>query len=147
MPPSSLCSVLPREKPRLWHTSQVSPGLSALILPLPFLVGTPSPQLPIFICDLTTSLSQRTALVAQMVKSLPAMRETWDQFLVQEDPQEKGMATHFSIIACRIPWTEEPGGLQSMGLQRVTDTLSYPRGDRLAKVPVSLEVTQVGQWT
>ena len=64
------------------------------------------------------------------------MRETWDQFLVQEDPQEKGMA-----------WTEEPGGLQSMGLQRVTDTLSYPRGDRLAKVPVSREVTQVGQWT
>ena len=85
--------------------------------------------------------------MAQMVKSLPAMRETWDQFLVQEDPQEKGMATHFSIIAYRIPWTEEPGGLQSMGLQRVTDTLSYPRGDRLAKVPVSLEVTQVGQWT
>ena len=85
--------------------------------------------------------------MAQMVKSLPAMQETRDQFLVQEDPQEKGMAAHSSILAWRIPWTEEPGGLQSMGLQRVIDTLSYPRGDRLAKVPVSLEVTQVGQWT
>ena len=75
------------------------------------------------------------------------MWETWVQSLGQEDFLQKGMAAHSSILAWRIPWTEEPGGLQSMGLQRVTDTLSYPRGDRLAKVPVSLEVTQVGQWT
>ena len=53
-----------------------------------------------------------------MVKNLPAMKETWVQSLGQEDPLEKGMATHFSILAWRIPWTEEPGGLQSMGSQR-----------------------------
>ena len=47
------------------------------------------------------------------------MRETWVQFLGQENPLEKGMATHSSILALRIPWTEEPGGLQAMGLQRV----------------------------
>ena len=54
-----------------------------------------------------------------MVRNLPAMQKTWVQSLGQEDPLEKGMATHSSIVACRIPWTEEPGGLQSMGLQRV----------------------------
>ena len=59
------------------------------------------------------------SLVAQMVKNLPTMQETWVQSLGQEDPLEKGMATHPSILAWRIPWTEEPGGLQSMGLQRV----------------------------
>ena len=53
-------------------------------------------------------------LVAQMVKNLPAMQETWVQFLGQEDLLEKGMATHPSILAWRIPWTEE-----SMGSQRV----------------------------
>ena len=52
--------------------------------------------------------------VAQMVKDLPAMRETWVRSLSWEDPLEEGMATHSSILACRIPWTEEPGGLQSM---------------------------------
>ena len=54
-----------------------------------------------------------------MVKNMPAMQETWVQFLGQEDPLEKRMATHSSIFAWRIPWTEKPGGLQSMGLQRV----------------------------
>ena len=57
--------------------------------------------------------------MAQTVKNLPAMQETWVQSLGQEDPLEKGMATHSSILALRIPWTEEPGGLQQMGLQRV----------------------------
>ena len=57
--------------------------------------------------------------MAQMVKNLPAMKETWVQFLNWEDPLEKGMATHFSVLSWRIPWTEEPGGLQSMGSQRV----------------------------
>ena len=52
-------------------------------------------------------------------KNLPAVQETWIRSLVWEDPLEKGMATHSSILAWRIPWTEEPGGLQSMGLQRV----------------------------
>ena len=54
-----------------------------------------------------------------MVKNLPAIQETPVQSLGPEDPLEKGMATHSSIPAWRIPWTEEPGGLQSMGLQRV----------------------------
>ena len=57
--------------------------------------------------------------MAQTVKNLPAMQETWVQSLGQEDPLEKGMATHSSILAWRTPWTEEPGGLQSMWLQRV----------------------------
>ena len=59
------------------------------------------------------------SLVAQLVKNPPAMQETLVQFLGQEDPLEKGMVTHSSILAWRIPWTEEPCGLQSMGLQRV----------------------------
>ena len=54
------------------------------------------------------------SLVAQLVKNLPAMRETWIQSLSREDPLEKGMATHCSVLAWRIPWTEEPGRLQSM---------------------------------
>ena len=58
------------------------------------------------------------SLVAQMVKSLPALQETQVPSLGQEDPLEKGMATHSSTLAWRIPWTEEPGGLHSMGLQR-----------------------------
>ena len=57
--------------------------------------------------------------MAQMVKNLPAMRETKVQSLGQEDPLEKGMAAHSSIPAWRIPWTEEPGGLQSMESQRI----------------------------
>ena len=60
-----------------------------------------------------------TSLVAQMVSSLPAMRETWVRSLGWEDPLEKEMATHSSILAWKIPWTEEPGRLQSMGSQRV----------------------------
>ena len=54
-----------------------------------------------------------------MVKNLPAMQETWVQSFRQEDPLEKGMATHSSSFAWRIPWTEEPSRLQSMGSQRV----------------------------
>ena len=59
------------------------------------------------------------SLVVQMAKHLPAMQETQVQSLGQEDPLENRMATHSSILAWRIPWTEEPGGLQSMRLQRV----------------------------
>ena len=57
--------------------------------------------------------------MAQMVKNLPAMQETWVQSLGGEDPPEKGMAAHSSILAWRIPWTEEPGGLRSIGSQKV----------------------------
>ena len=57
--------------------------------------------------------------MAQMVKNLPAMQENQVQFLVWEDPLEKEMATYSSILAWEIPWIEEPGGLQSIGSQRV----------------------------
>ena len=57
--------------------------------------------------------------MAQMVKNLPAMRETWVRSLGQEDPLEEGMATHSNFLAWRIPWTEGLGRLQSMGLQVV----------------------------
>ena len=79
--------------------------------PLP---GTLSTYLPI---------SLGVSLGAQMVKNLLAMQETWVQSLGQEDPLEKGMATHPSISAWRIPWTEEHGQLQSMGSQRVRHNL------------------------
>ena len=59
------------------------------------------------------------SLVFQRVKCLPAMWETWVQSLGWEDPLEKGMATHSSTLAWKIPWMEEPDRLQSMGLQRV----------------------------
>ena len=74
---------------------------------------------------------------AQIVKNLPAMQETWVSSLGWEDPLEKGMTTHCSILAWRIPWTEEPGGLQSMVSQtswaRLSDkvhacTLTHPIG-------------------
>ena len=61
----------------------------------------------------------RTSLVAQRVKRLPPMWETWVRSLGQEDPLEQEMATHSSILAWRIPWTEEPSGLQFTGSQRV----------------------------
>ena len=60
-----------------------------------------------------------TSLVAQTVKCLPTMGETWVQYLGQEDPLEKEMATHFSTLAWKIPWTDERGRLQFMGSQRV----------------------------
>ena len=64
-------------------------------------------------------LNNPTTLVAQMVKHLPTMRETRVQFLGWEALLEKEMATHSSTLAWKIPWTEEPGRLQSMGLQRI----------------------------
>ena len=68
---------------------------------------------------LTSPYLNRASLVAQMVKYPPAMQETQVQSLGQEDPLEKGKATHSSILVWRIPWTEEPGRLQSMGSQKV----------------------------
>ena len=76
------------------------------VLNSPFLCILPNPSLGV-------------SLVAQRVKNLPAMQEIWVWFLSYEDPLEKRMATHSSILAWRIPWTEEPGELQFMGLQRV----------------------------
>ena len=70
------------------------------------------------------------SLVAQSVKNLPAVQETWVLFLGREDPLDKEMATHSSILACRIPCTEEPGRLQSMGLQEsdMTERLNHHQG-------------------
>ena len=64
-------------------------------------------------------LQFRASLVTQLVKNLPAMWENWVQSLGQEDPLEKEMATHSSILVWKIPWVQEPGGLQSTGSQRV----------------------------
>ena len=73
--------------------------------------------------DITDSmdmnLSKLLEIRALLVKNLPAIRETWVQSLGWKDPQKKGMATHSSILVWKIPWTEEPRGLQSMGSQRV----------------------------
>ena len=62
-----------------------------------------------------STVEEKASLVAQTVKNLPAMKETWVQSLGQEDPLEKGMSTHSSILAWRIPSIEELAGLQSMG--------------------------------
>ena len=72
-----------------------------------------------YIAELYITCFPPASLVDQTVKNLSAMQETQVQSLGQEDPLEKEMATHSSILARNIPWTEEPGGLQSMGLQRV----------------------------
>ena len=64
-------------------------------------------------------MGPRALLVAQTIKNLPAMREIWVLSLGWDDPLEEGIATYSSILAWRIPWTEEPGGLQSMGSPRV----------------------------
>ena len=78
------------------------------------------------LCFGSPPLCLRDSLLAQSVKNLPAVQETWVQFLGGEDPLEKEMATHSSILAWRIPWTEEPGGLQSIGSQEwdTTERLS-----------------------
>ena len=70
------------------------------------------------------------SMVAQLVKNLPAMQETWVQSLGQEDPLEQEMATHSSILACEIPWTEEPDRLQSMGSQRSQNLASKQQPNR-----------------
>ena len=67
------------------------------------------------------------SLVAQSAKNLPAVHETWVQSLGQEDPLEKEMVNHFSILAWKVPWTQEPGGLQPMGCKelRTTERLTH----------------------
>ena len=78
-----------------------------------------STQLPL---SGSSYIPSRASLVAQMVKNLPAMKETQVQSLGQEDPLEKGMATQSSVLARRIPWTEEPGRLQFMGSYELDST-------------------------
>ena len=78
------------------------------------------------------------SLVAQTIKNLPAKKETWVRFLGWEDPLGKEMATHSSILAWRIPCTEEPGGVHSMGLQRV-------RHNKMANTCL-IGASQVAEW-
>ena len=83
---------------------------------LPYTAASHSLSFHTWLCDIPTRL------MARMVKNLPAKWETWVQYLGWEDPLEEGMATHSSILAWRLPWTEEPARLQSMGSQRVGHT-------------------------
>ena len=69
--------------------------------------------------DAISTEPETASLVAQMIKNLPAMQETWVRSPGQKDPLEEEKASHSSILAQEIPWTEEPDGLQSMGSQRV----------------------------
>ena len=93
-----------------------------------------------------------TSLVAQMVKSPPAMQETRVWSLGQEDPLEEEMATHSSVLAWEIPWTEEPGGLQSMGSQRdTTEQLTFSLHFTSARAlhhtsPVMGVITVIYRW-
>ena len=91
-----------------------------------------SPSITVLFCSPLCCL--RASLVAQRVEHLPAMWETQVQSLGWEDPLEKEMATHSSTLAWKIPWTEGPGKLQSMGLQRVT----HQHGEETHEDPGSL---------
>ena len=125
--PRDLVHFLSADKDGLASSRQVClfphpPGHSISPPPLPCPCG-PNPETKVS-CELRTNIWAQfdvlwASLVAQTGEKLPAMQETWVQSLGQEDPLEKGMATHSSTLAWRIPWTEEPGGLQSMALQRV----------------------------
>ena len=93
-----------------------------------------------------------SALVAQRVKNLPAVQETQVQSLGWENLLEEGMATHSSILAWRIPWTEEPGGVQSMGSQRIghdwaTNTLIYDACDRTESNGVAAKSSEDGDFS
>ena len=91
----------------------------------------------------TLPLLSRSSLVAQSVKSLPAMQETQIQPLGQEDPLEKEMTTHSSILAWKIPWTEEPGRLQSLGSQSdMTEWLTLS----LSPMSKPLKIPRVRPW-
>ena len=107
--------------PKLWHISHRRVSETPLRAVCPFLKHhTGKLSYPWSITEFRNELvSQWASLVAQTVTNLPAMQETQVQSLGQEESLEKGMATHSSILDWRIPWTEEPGRLQSMGLQRV----------------------------
>ena len=117
------------QPPPLKHVlpSLCRPRLLHLFIPKSFFAGSSIILKSVLVSPFLTSLSylflhsfnQRASLVAQTVKNLPAMQDTWIRPLSWEDPLEKGMATHSSILAWIIPWAEEPGRLQFMGSRRV----------------------------
>ena len=84
-----------------------------------FPVSSENKSIPVVNINICVLLFKMASLLAQMVKRLPGMRETWVRPLGWENTLEKEMATHSSTLAWKIPWTEEPGRLQSMGSQRV----------------------------
>ena len=83
-----------------------------------------------------------TSLVAQMVKNLPAVPKTWVQPLSQENPLEKKMATHSNILAWRIPQTEEPGRLQSMGSQRIEHNWATNTHSNQTHLPAGIQMAE-----
>ena len=92
----------------------------------------------------------RASLIIQSVKNLPAMQETQVQFLGREDPLEKELATHSNKLAWEIPWTEEPGGLRSLRLQRVRynwSDLAHTRILEWVAYPISSGSSQPRNWT
>ena len=97
--------------------------------------------------DLTFS---KASLVAQMVKHLPARQEIWLRSLCREDPLKKEMATHSSTLAWKIPWTEEPGRLQSMGLQKswtwLNDFPTFSNGPYFLSSRASLWLSHLIRW-
>ena len=99
-----------------WYYPTISSSVTHFSCPQSFLASGSLTVRQLFI---SVGQSIGVSLVAQMVKHLPAMPETWVQSLGQEDPLEKEMATHSSTLAWKIPWREEPGRLQSMESQRV----------------------------
>ena len=94
-----------------------------------------------------TEATAKACMVAQTVNNWPAMQETWVQSLRQEDPLEKGMATHSSSLAWRIPWTEEPGGLQFMGSQRARHDWATKRAHKGARLSLSPPVCIYPRYT
>ena len=133
--PGQPCLLIAKSSQALWpHSRWVSPKFEHCSLfrgtPLPPGLAplktwplSPAPPAPRLCWGFYMSLF--AYLVAQMVENLPALQETQIQSLGREDPLEKRMASHSSIFAWRIPWTEEPGGLQSMRSQKNRTWLSY----------------------
>ena len=107
---------------------------------------------------MSTKRGSWASLVAQLVKNLPAMREIWVWSLGWEGSLEEGMATHSSILAWRIPWTEQPGGLQSMGSHRIrhnwvikhththTHTQEAPTGKNSGMIWTSAKMVSAMRW-
>ena len=90
-----------------------------------FIAEPPGKPSSLYVYSCQNQEQYAASLAAQRLKHLPAMQETWVRSLGWEDPLEKEMATHSSILVWRIPWTEEPGGLQSTGLQSRTQLSNF----------------------
>ena len=112
---SLLQGIFPTQGSTIWSTRKATVSVVIYIFWI-------SGRVPVLF--LVIAYSSEASLIAQSVKNLPAMQETWVQSLGWEDPLEKEMSTHSSILAWEISWTEEPCGLQSMGLQKSRTGLS-----------------------